>query len=615
MSFQRRRVGEIRPSQAIHTYGVGSLVDLPNFSAVVMGLSDWQDPTPQTEVVEERLLGIVRRQLGPQVQRLAGPPVPEDTDRPDPFDPEYTRGIPITPFPRWMRCPLCNRIAPLEMGIFKLKESPYRPEQTRYVHQNCDRAGNKPPQVVPVRHIRMCKNGHIGEFPWATYVHKGETECPEILRFYEFGVSAEAADLLVQCDTCGASRRMTEAFREDGAALGPCTGSHPHNHIPETECEEPAKPTLVGASNVWFGVSISALSVPTASGELNQLVISHWPLLEPITSREVLDYAIKAGNLKPFAGWSADEIWDAIEAKRNAPDEPGPESMEELKQGEWMIFSDPDSEQPTPDLALRKSPIPPGYEQWIESVVLADRLRVVNALVGFTRVISPGDFADLDEIDEIKRGPLDRKRPDWVPASEVRGEGIFLRVREEALTEWEAKVSAQESVARTAHTVFREARKIENPSHHFPGMRYILLHSLAHALIRQFAIECGYAAASLQERIYAGSAEDGSRMAGILLYTAAADSEGTLGGLVHLGEPEILARHLYQALEAMRLCASDPLCAEHDPGGDPPTLHGAACHACLFAAETSCERGNKYLDRRLLVETLSRGVIPFFTSG
>ena len=123
--------------------------------------------------------------------------------------------------------------------------------------------------------------------------------------------------------------------------------------------------------------------------------------------------------------------------------------------------------------------------------------------------------------------------------------------------------------------------------------------------MRQLAIECGYSAASLRERIYSKHPDDASEpMAGILLYTAAPDSEGTLGGLVSLGEPTTLGRHFDQALEQMRLCASDPLCAEHSPLQSLNSLHWAACHACLFSPETSCERGNKYLDRTLLIPTV-----------
>ena len=142
----------------------------------------------------------------------------------------------------------------------------------------------------------------------------------------------------------------------------------------------------------------------------------------------------------------------------------------------------------------------------------------------------------------------------------------------------------------------------------------MFLHSFAHALMRQIALECGYTSASIHERIYsAGPKDDNGPMAGVLIYTGAADSEGTLGGLVSLGEPQTLARLLDQTLEQIRLCASDPLCGEHHPWRDGLSLHGAACHACLFSPETSCEHGNKYLDRTTLVQTFQQGRIPFFT--
>jgi hypothetical protein len=141
-------------------------------------------------------------------------------------------------------------------------------------------------------------------------------------------------------------------------------------------------------------------------------------------------------------------------------------------------------------------------------------------------------------------------------------------------------------------------------------MGFVLLHSLAHVLMRQLSLECGYAGASIRERIYFRSQDDGEPMAGLLLYTAAPDSEGTLGGLVALGEPEVLGRHLRQALERARLCASDPLCAEHIP--EATAVHGASCHACLFAPETSCERGNRYLDRTILTPTVEDEEMAFF---
>src|SRR5262249_11246488 len=151
--------------------------------------------------------------------------------------------------------------------------------------------------------------------------------------------------------------------------------------------------------------------------------------------------------------------------------------------------------------------------------------------------------------------------PLWVPCTETRGEGIFLRLREDAVTTWERRVAGSEVEARLvhAHAAWR-LRRHRDPRSGWPGLRYVLVHTLAHTLIRQVAIECGYGAADIRERIYASS--PGSmveRMAGVLLYTAASDSEGTLGGLVSLGEPGTLERLMAQALESARLCSSDPL--------------------------------------------------------
>jgi hypothetical protein len=609
--FAKLRVGEVRPSQVIHTFGIGAIVDLPNVSAMVMGLEEWERPTPQTEIVESRLLGLVQSHLGPQVQRLVTPPVTAGDGRIDPLDPDYRQGVPVAPFPRWVRCPACNLIAPLDFGVFELKQDPWRPDRTRYIHTNCQRSKN--PGVVPVRFVMACEHGHLGDFPWKEYVHGGATKCASLLRFFEFGVSAEAADITVKCDTCGTGKPMARAFSDEGKqALGQCPGWHPHLRS-RADCKEPPKAMLAGASNLWFAVTASAISIPSGKGRLAQLVQEHWPVLKPITSRDILAAFRAAGHLQPFAEWSEDELWAVLEEARQGGGQKAPSKASELKTTEWEIFSNPDPARNGPDFRLVPETLPPGYEASLDKVVLVERLRVVKALLGFTRIVSPGDFADLSEIPEIRRVPIARRPPEWVPASEVRGEGLFLQFREGALVKWAKLAAGREKEFFEAHRRFRHARRIEKPEENFPGVRYVLLHSLAHALIRQFAIECGYGAASLQERIYAHEAgPDGPAMAGILIYTAAADSEGTLGGLVSLGKAKRLAYHLDQALEQMRLCASDPLCSEHRPAHQGVTLHGAACHACLFAAETSCERSNKYLDRTLLVETMGGEPVPFF---
>ena len=165
---------------------------------------------------------------------------------------------------------------------------------------------------------------------------------------------------------------------------------------------------------------------------------------------------------------------------------------------------------------------------------------------------------------------------------------------------------------RREHREWRSVRGLD-PTVGWPGERYVLLHSLSHALINELAIECGYSSASIAERIYSRSLGEGPEpMAGILLYTSAPDAEGTLGGLVNLGQASELGPILQRTIERAGLCSSDPLCSDHEPDAANSSIHGAACHACLLVAETSCERGNRYLDRSTLVDTFRHTGLEHF---
>jgi hypothetical protein len=605
-----KKVGELRRSQVLHASGVGSVVDLPRLTGLVLGLQRWEAPQPRNVVQEDRLLAIVRKDLGPQVETLCLPPVPTGDGR-DPFDPQNRKGVPITPFPNWLRCPKCELLARRDSGHFKLEFDAYRPDRTRYVHTHCR---SKNATVNPARFVVACDKGHMDDFPWHTYLGCPGGESCGPLQFQERGVSAEVADLWVSCNGCQRRRPMMHAFGED-RDLPPCAGRHPHLETsPEAPCGERTRTMLVGASNLWFGITSTALSLPVHAGRLENLVDRHWAVLEKAKSREVLTAFRAVGTLPAFEPWTDDELWAALETRRQGASQPAAPPTD-LRIAEWKAFSSPMSMPTTDDFRLTEVAPPTRYANEIEQVVLVEKLRVVKALTGFTRIQSPGDFADPSEIPAQMRVPLTRTAPTWVPAAEVRGEGVFLRLREEAIQSYVRRPELQQltEAFRRAHVQFRRARRIEPAEEHFPGLRYVVLHTLSHLLIRQFAIECGYSAASLAERIYSREPGDpDGPMAGVLLYTAAADSEGTLGGLVALGQPMELDRHLTEALRRASLCSSDPLCSEHPPLADARTLHAGACHACGFVSETSCERGNKFLDRNVVVATMAERIPSFF---
>ncbi len=620
-----KRVGELRPNQFLFNYGVGSLVDLPKFAVLVKGIEDWPVSPLYTHFIQEdRLIEAIQSRHFSlnQVEKLCAPPIPAKKQNFDPFDPEMNIGAPVTTFPQWMVCSKCHRLdkyTPGKSGNFELKHNPFRPMDTRFVHPNCLRhKKGPPPQVVPARFLYACANGHLDEFPWVEYVHRGAecTSSPK-LELYEFDDRNQASRLIVACKGCDTTRPMSDAFDPKKRDLmPPCTGRHPHINVHE-DCDSQPRTVLLGASNLWFPSLMSVLSIPV-SGEnkLAQFIEEHWKTFKDVEDPSELKGLRKFGSKEIKAAiedYSDEDLWQAIEQHLNATAEISDPT--DVKYPEWVMLSATDGSKNYPDFKVEKT-ILSGHstlESFCEQVVLGHKLREVRALVGFTRITT----ADDETIGEdVQMAPLSSQTLTWLPASEVRGEGIFIQFKEERIQAWLQRdaVKNREAQFRTSHHQWRIARGLDPDAQEFPGMmRYILLHSFSHALMRALSLECGYSLASIRERIYAREAEGGKpAMAGILIYTAASDAEGTLGGLVRLGEPEQLEVFVDKALETAEFCASDPLCAENSPDAQGHTVHAAACHACSFLPETSCEMGNRFLDRSVLVPTVEPSEFAFF---
>lgn len=610
MANEKTPVGSVRPSQLLWTYGPGALIDLPNLSVVTLGTSFWEKDRCRP-VIESRLLAAVQKVLGPQVESLRMPPF-TTSDTVDPFSAEANVGVPVRPFPRWLRCVKCGMLSPYDSGLFDLKENRYRPEATCFVHKGCTGSkGDQPAKdadAVPARFLLACKNGHLDDFPWNWYVHSGHSGCKGTLRFFESGASLQTENLWVKCDSCSVARNMAHAFGQLGKENLPgCRGRHPHLDHFEPDCDAEPRVVLLGATNSWFPISISALAIPQAKDSLGQLIDDGWDFFHDLDGVEEVRLTVKTlkktGALPGIDQHSAEIIWAAIEARLIGGDANVTES--DIKGPEWRVLIDPSPVNDYPHFTSEIVAVPARFKSQISRVLLLKRLREVNALLGFTRVNAP------DDSDDATKAPLSRGAPDWVPANQVHGEGIFIQFNEQALVEWELleDVKSIDERLRGAHKGWRKSRHLSPPEDGYPGARYVLLHTLAHMLIRELALECGYNAASIRERIYADVNALGSQ-AGFIIYTAAADSDGTLGGLVELGKPENLERLLVQALRRARICSSDPLCSEHDP--EARSLHAAACHACSFVAETSCESGNRYLDRAMVVPTFKNDKAAFF---
>ena len=611
--YKSHRVGGVRPSQMIHTYGPGAVMDLPQLSVVLSGIDLW-DINHTERILEPRLIGAVRKVPGcHRVTEFRTPPWQEETA--SPFDQWARIGVPVHPFPRWLRCTQCDLLAPVDHRRFQLDVPVYRPDKARYVHERCN---NRRPSAVPARFLIACAAGHLDDFPWEQYAHRG-SPCPggPVLELKEIGKASRATDVRVVCKTCGANRVAHDAFGpEANAHLPRCRGRHPHLQRFDAGCNQPTRALLLGASNAWFAVYRSALTIPTVTGDIEQKVAEHWDLLEDIEDRGELDFIIKrlvkgAGErpLRWLLRYDADDVWTAIVDRRDGSEGGADTGTGDLRGPEWEAFTaavPPKSD----DFKVRALDIPDGFKKTLGHPVAVDRLREVLALCGFTRIDGP------DEADPNRVAPIWKSPQAWLPAAEVRGEGILIRLPEARVEQWERayRDSSRYRDLRQATRNWRTRRGLE-PGDGMPPARYVLLHTLSHLLINQVALECGYSTASIRERLYCRESGDdeGPPMAGVLLYTAAPDSEGTLGGLVALAEPARLAAVLRDALSRARLCSTDPMCADHHAGDLGDTLHNAACHACLFAPETSCEAGNRHLDRAAAVPILGHPNDAYFT--
>ena len=239
-----------------------------------------------------------------------------------------------------------------------------------------------------------------------------------------------------------------------------------------------------------------------------------------------------------------------------------------------------------------------------------DVLRETRARRGFTRV-RDGVLKLTEGKSLLRRQPLPPTR-DWLPAYVVKGEGVYLELEPAKLAAWEARSEVQARADKIAdhyaHVV--SERGLEN--RHLSS-RFVLLHTLGHLLVNQLVFTCGYSSASLRERLYV-SDSPGRQMAGLLIYTAAGDSEGTMGGLVRMARPANLRSVVMSALSEARWCSTDPVCMDAgEKGQGPDSCNLAACHGCALLPETSCEEFNRFLDRGLVVGTFADPSLGYFS--
>lgn len=575
---------DLRLSETVSPFGVGAVLDIRGESLIAPDTS-WWDERHAPEIHCERLV----ERLGPSVLREA--PTHSGRTGKDTMSLLYWR------FPTWRFCERCSRLS-------------QRTGKDRGKWTNkCDCGG----MLVPMRYVAVCEKGsHLQDIPWFMWAHRGRdagvTEVVQHCRAYKelrFVRSGKAGEglksLRVECGGCKRSRPMSDLVSKGSLAIDGirCKGIQPWE---DPRQDDPCEYSLVavqrGATGNYIAERISALDIPEQkpkSVEVADAIRAHADF-----GRVVADNGGPKAEI--IAGWIADEIGVGAEDVLNlaaAGGNPHDDVIADLKDGEWAAFlkklGTPGRDRSEGEFVVDswstfdRSGMPATLAQRVIAIGQVRRVREVRALKGFRRYSAEADMIPADLSMKGKRKPT-------IPAIEMYGEGIFFQFSEDFLTEWEqhTAVRARASILLDRRSTTPWASRLP-----VPEARFVALHTIAHMLIRRLAYASGYSSASLQERIFASSTRS-DRMAGVLIYTAAGDAQGTLGGLVRLGDPDQLVPLLLAAIDDADVCSNDPVCIESDRQG-ASSLNLSACHGCSLVSETSCETANRLLDRQLVL--------------
>jgi hypothetical protein len=591
---------QLRSSQVVMTFGPGAMVDLPDASVIISGLDHWRYDNGKLPMIKEpRLVAKLCELLKVESLTLRSPP--PSIDLPGAFRPD----IVAWRFPEWF---IVQKTENSRLGF----------RTRRLVHLNGLVAGHYPdPEtrkkipVVPVRFVRACTKGHVGDIDWIEFVHGTRTPCGrDRLWMEERGTSGDLDEVWITCD-CGAARAMSQAARKDLRAMGMCNGSRPWLGPGNRErCGDFNRLLIRSASNAYFPQSLSVISIPDSRKPVDDATRSLWAdfLSDVEDVAELAKCRRKPTVAGTLQGFTDDEVMDSIKRVRGG----GTGFERPVKEVEFAALSEArdelGSDAPDGDFFARSIPSKIWDAPWMkafERIVLVHRLREVIAQVGFTRFESAGPDIQGDLSMDVQPARL-AMDANWLPAIENRGEGVFLQFKSEMIDRWLAKSAVVARGLRLAIGFDQWKKEHSESGRVFFGLPYYMIHSFSHLLLTAISLECGYPASSLRERVYV----TGGRY-GLLIFTGSSDAEGTLGGLVEAGRN--IKRHIRRALELGELCSNDPVCAYHTPSAhDHQPLIGSACHGCLLIAETSCEQHNDFLDRSLVVPTVEALGAEFF---
>ncbi len=622
----------IRRSQLIAPFGVGAMIVVSDGRCLICGgLDHWykyEDGNRSVDI-DEFSVGEWRLSRQLRVDHFRMPP-DFRRRRVDQDVPNTRLTVPFLRFPQWHHCPYCKRLYKRTLFLRDKEKCPMCLKKHRKI------------ELVQVPFVAMCDHGHIQDFPWIEWVHRSETpNCSGQVYLYSTGGATLAAQI-VKCD-CGSRRSLASITRASGDTTYltthliegkenefRCQGKRPWLGLEGGEgCDRPLRGSLRSASNVYYAHVRSAIYLPRGNEEVPSALVSlleEPPLSTYISALESSDGKIDAVCLRknyaellnPF---SDKEIKGALGIVLTEAGGSREEQESIGEDDEWTAFRRTEfnilrKDHDSGHLCIKSRGIieyDARIEPYFSRIMLLEKLRETRVLAGFTRIL-PESGQNLQELRALMRRDEPRAGKSWLPAYVVYGEGIYLELNEDLLRKWAKEFS--NSIARRIRPLavrYQQTLDERNLPYRSISARFVLVHTLAHLLMNQLTYECGYSSASLRERLYV-SENQAAPMAGLLIYTAAGDSEGTMGGLVRMGKPGNLEPTILRALDRARWCSADPVCMEMGLSGGqgPDSLNLAACHNCGLVPETACEEFNRLLDRALVIGDLSKKRLGFF---
>lgn len=642
--------GPVRRAQLIAPFGAGALTVVPNgTSLIAAGLDHWFEredtgDDSQTVDIDEFRLEEWRLQTELRVSHFRLPPDWRTKKGYGGDVPNLKLPIPYQRFPMWNFCPRCYRLQPLPLSARG------KAHCTNPGHST-NRSG-KGPFVAQVPFVAICDYGHLQDFPWREWVHRSiEPACTKPMYLRSTGGASLSAQT-VECD-CGKWRSLAgitdaeplsssrypmttlSAELTEGGREYLCNGPMPwHGDEGGHGCGRPVRGSLRAASNLYYALVKSAIYLPRATATVPEKLIQALDspplstlisLLRQAGGLDQVEPAMLRGQQREILHpYTDDEVRDALKiisqttgsAQASVGDPDPEESQDDTALTDETEFRRPEfdvlrHELRTPFLEIRQARLSE-YDSriapYLGRLMLVDKLRETRALYGFNRIFPESDWKLADRKALLWKKPPGWKNS-WLPAYVVHGEGIFLELDEVKLRAWEASAGVRARIDRLAanYTTVQKARRLRDRD---LTPRFVLLHTLAHLIMNQLTFECGYSSAALRERLYVS---DGPHpMAGVLIYTAAGDAEGTMGGLVRMGKPGYFEPALLTALDAAKWCSADPVCMElGEAGQGPDSCNMAACHNCALVPETACEEFNRFLDRALVVGTHAKPELGF----